>query len=79
MIYSETSLKNLATAFADSFFLHGLGGDQIVKRADIKYIAVLSCLVQFSSVAQSQPRESQHARPPSPTPGIYPNSCPSSQ
>ena len=28
-----------------------------------------------------QPHESQHARPPcpSPTPGIYPNSCPSSQ
>ena len=38
----------------------------------------------FSSVAQScltlQPHESQHARPPcpSPTPGIYSNSCPSS-
>ena len=30
-----------------------------------------------------RPRESQHARPPwwlaSPTPGVYPNSCPSSQ
>ena len=50
VIYSETSLKNLATAFADSFFLHGLGGDQIVKRADIKYIAVTQLLssVQFS-------------------------------
>ena len=41
--------------------------------------------VQFSSVAQSRPalrlHESQHARPPcpSPTPGIYSNSCPSSQ
>ena len=39
--------------------------------------------VQFSSVAQSCPtlqsRESQHARPPcpSPTPGVYSNSCPS--
>ena len=39
---------------------------------------------QFSSVAQScptlQPHESQHARPlcPSPTPGVYPNSYPSS-
>ena len=37
---------------------------------------------QFSSVTQScptlQPHESQHARPscPSPTPRIYPNSCP---
>ena len=37
--------------------------------------------VQFSSVAQSLwPRESQHARPPcpSPTPRVYSNSCPSS-
>ena len=39
--------------------------------------------VQFSSVTQSlsdslQPHESQHARPPcpSPTPRVYPNSCP---
>ena len=37
---------------------------------------------QFSSVAQSYPtlwpHESQHTRPPcpSPTPGVYPNSCP---
>ena len=42
-------------------------------------------LVQFSSVAQScptlRPHESQHVRPhcPSPTPGVYSNSCPSSQ
>ena len=41
--------------------------------------------VQFSSVAQScptlRPHESQHARPSclSPTPGVYPNSCPSSR
>ena len=40
--------------------------------------------VQFSSVAQScptlQPDESQHPRPPcpSPTPGVHPNSCSSS-
>ena len=40
---------------------------------------------QFSSVAQSGPtlyhHESQHARPPcpSPTPGVHPNSCPLSQ
>ena len=39
--------------------------------------------VQFSSVAQScptlQPHESQHFRPPcpSPTPGVHPDSCPS--
>ena len=42
---------------------------------------------QFSSVTQScckdslQPHEPQHSRPPcpSPTPEVYPNSCPSSQ
>ena len=40
--------------------------------------------VQFSCSVMSdslQPHESQHARPPgpSPTPGVYSNSCPSSQ
>ena len=40
--------------------------------------------VQFSCSVVSDslwPHESQHARPPSPspTPGVYPNSCPSSQ
>ena len=41
--------------------------------------------VQFSSVTQScttlRPHESQHARPPcpSPAPGVYSNSCPSSR
>ena len=40
--------------------------------------------VQFSRSVMSDslwPRESQHARPscPSPTPGVYPNSCPSSR
>ena len=45
----------------------------------------LSQWVQFSSVTQScltlWPRESQHTRPPnpSPVPGIYSNSCPSSR
>ena len=47
-----------------------------------------STLLQFSSVQFSrsvsdslQPHESQHARPPcpSPTPGVYSNSCPSSR
>ena len=39
--------------------------------------------IQFSSVASNslRPHEPQHARPPcpSPTPGVYPNSCPLSQ
>ena len=43
-----------------------------------------STSVQFSSVAQSCPTlcdPMQHARPPcpSPTPGVHPNPCPSSQ
>ena len=43
----------------------------------------LYSLIQFSSVMSDslRPHESQHARPPSPspTPGIYPNSCTLSQ
>ena len=49
----------------------------------------LTCKWRFSSVLFSRsvvsdslwPHESQHARPrcPSPTPGVYPNSCPSNQ
>ena len=45
---------------------------------------IRKCCYIFSSVAQScptlRPHESQHARPPcpSPTPGVHPNSCPSS-
>ena len=47
-------------------------------------VAVTYCLnFQFSSVVSDSLRlhESQHARPPcpSPTPGVYSNSCPSSQ
>ena len=45
---------------------------------------LLYCSVQFSRSVMSdslQPHESQQARPPcpSPTPGVHPNSCPSSQ
>ena len=38
-------------------------------------------IVQFSSVAQLRPHESQHARPPcpSPTPGVHSDSRPSSR
>ena len=52
-----------------------------------KKIHICLPVVQFSSVSCSvvsdslRPHESQHARPPcpSPTPGVYPNSCPSSR
>ena len=49
-------------------------------------INITTSSIQFSSVTQfvsdsSQPHESQHARPPcpSPTTGVYSNSCPSSR
>ena len=50
----------------------------------VKYFFVYIVSVQFSSVTQPCPtlrlHESQHVRPPcpSPTPGVYSNSCPSS-
>ena len=48
------------------------------------YITQCSVSVQFSCSVMSdslQPRESQHARPPCPsqTPGVYSNTCSSSQ
>ena len=47
------------------------------------WVVICQSLVQFSSVVSgsSQPHEPQHARPscPSPTPGVYSNSCPSSR
>ena len=51
----------------------------------IKWRKPLDYSVQFSSVAQSSPtlwpHESQHARPPypSPTPRVHPNPCPLTQ
>ena len=44
-------------------------------------ITLLAGSVQFIVSDSLRPHELQHARPlyPSPTPGIYPNSCPSSQ
>ena len=49
-----------------------------------KYYSVQFSSVQFSCsvVSESlQPHEPQHSRPPcpSPTPGVHPNPCPSSQ
>ena len=60
------------------FWLHGL--IELYNNAMSVFL-----IYQFISVAQScltlRPHESQHARPPcpSPTPRLYPNSCPSSQ
>ena len=59
----------------------------LLAQTHIIYIKFYMCHingVQFSRSVMSdslQPRELQHARPPcpSPTPGVHPNSCPSSQ
>ena len=57
---------------------------KLIQSLDVKRIRSL-LLNQFSSVAQLcltlRPHELQHTRPPcpSPTPGVYSNSCPSSQ
>ena len=48
----------------------------------VKDINGISVQFSHSVISDSlQPHESQHARPPcpSPTPGVYPNTCPSSQ
>ena len=67
---------------------HILGGLQllVLLRKQIKYhlYKMLISSVQFSHSVRSdslRPHESQHARPPcpSPTPGVYSNSCPSSR
>ena len=61
-----------------SSFLYKMGGNN---REDCKKKIMLTASVQFSRSVVSdslQPHESQHARPPcpSPTPGVYSNSCP---
>ena len=88
---------NGITIFATSFpkmhdYRTSVWGDREVLEMDgDDYTAVLMWLtpiqgsVQFNPVAQSRrtlrPHESQHARPPcpSPTPGVHPDSRPSSQ
>ena len=64
--------------------IHGVT-KSMTQLSNNKYIKLYMYSVQFSSVAQSrltlQPHESQHARPPcpSPTPGVHSDSGPSSQ
>ena len=58
-------------------------GGRLLHESQLSYLTQCSA-VQFgrSVVSDSlRPHESQHARPPcpSPTPGVYSNSCPSSQ
>ena len=80
MGYSQWGHKELDMTQRLTFSYSFTERDQTVKAGRL-----LSCSLQFSSVAQScptlRPHESQHARLPclSPTPGVHSNSCPSSQ
>ena len=68
---------------------HDLGTERQLDSIKMQLSSAQLSSVQFSSVQFSrsvvsdslQPHESQHARPPcpSPTPGVYSNSCPSSR
>ena len=70
----ESEIKHMSPALVGGFFT-----------TEPPEKACSHCSVQFSSVTQSsltlQPQGLQHARPPcsSPTPGVYPNSCPLSR
>ena len=64
-------------------FLSCINGETISKQSVLFHFPVQS-VSQFSHSVVSnslRPHSSQHARPPcpSPTPGVYPNPCPSSQ
>ena len=61
-----------------------LAADHFIMKTDNHCSFILYVSVQFSGSVMSdslQPRESQHARPPcpSPTPGVHSNSCPLSR
>ena len=67
----------------------GERGERRANKTILFWVSNVLLLIQFSSVQFSRsvvsdslwPHESQHARPPcpSPTPGVHPNSCRSSQ
>ena len=80
--------RHVSTSFCDWVVTWGLGQQQksgIPCYGSSSGLIFIFSSVQFSSVAQScptlQPHESQHTKPPcpSPTPAVYSNSCPWSQ
>ena len=82
MLYAFSSCPNLRVSLHLIYHLKNV--PLFIKYRYVEFYFVLGTL--FSSVAQScptllQPHESQHARLPcpSPTPGVYRNSCPLSQ
>ena len=77
MAESKEELKSLLMRMKE-------GSEKASLKPNIKKTKIMtSGPIQFSSIASDslRPHESQHARPPcpSPTPGVYSNSCPLSQ
>ena len=66
----------------DNYFKESMVGDSCIIKFQISLLSyILISSVQFSRSVMSdslQPHGLQHAKPPclSPTPGVYPNSCP---
>ena len=87
MAESKEELKNFLMRMKEESEKSGLRLNIKKKKKkdhDIQSHSVQLSSVQFSHLVMSnslQPHESQHARPPcpSPTPGVYSNPCPSSQ
>ena len=84
------SLENFPSKLLFHVSLHiSLIMDLLFKDEYVLITKYLTCKWRFSSVVFSRsvtsdslwPHESQHARPPcpSPTPGVHPNSCPSNR
>ena len=80
------SFRYTAKWFSYTCFLHILFHFRLLHNIAYSSLcyAVIPCSIQFSHSVMSDslwPHERQHARPPcpSPTPGVYPNSCPLSQ
>ena len=69
--------SNMSPALASRFFTTTAIWEACILQYQFSSVQ-FSCSVVSDSL---QPHESQHARPPcpSPTPRVYPNSCPSSQ
>ena len=91
----QLARRSWSSVYVNRCMSRGLDGDNLCRAQVIMWSAVchlcfLSCSAlthQFSSDSRSvvsnslRPHEPQHTRPPcpSPTPGVHPNPCPSSQ
>ena len=61
--------------------LQSFGSQRIRYNWATEFTGLVSSVISVSRVDPLRPHESRHTRPPcpSPTPGVYPNSCPSSR